>query len=385
MHHLGKGLIAILGGAFVLLALSVLAIWARHGGGDEFPDMTTAPTRPAEELEQVASLPLPPCNISVSPSGRVFFTFHPEAKPAFKVLELVDGSPVPYPSAQFQSDSGGNLHFQGVQSVRVDRQNRLWALDLADHGLGQARLLAFDLDTNELVHRYDFPSTVAPVGSHLNDFQIDAAGEYLYIADASVFAKTPAIIVYDIAHKTARRVLEDHPSVVAEHYVPVVQGKKMLMFGIFAVRPNVDSIALDRKGEWLYYAPTTSRHMYRVPAANLTNTALSPEDLAASVERFAPKTMSDGIAIDDAGNIYISDADQSAILTLGPDKQLTTLFKDEEKLRWPDGFSFGPNQWLYITASSLQDVIMQSPEHIREHAPYHIFRFKVPVGGYPGH
>ena len=41
--------------------------------------------------------------------------------------------------------------------------------------------------------------------------------------------------------------------------MPVVQGVRMELFGLFTVRPGVDSIALDDAGEWLYFAPVTSR------------------------------------------------------------------------------------------------------------------------------
>ena len=67
----------------------------------------------------------------------------------------------------------------------------------------------------------------------------------------------------------------------------------------------------------------------------------------------------------------------------GPDRKLTTLVKDA-RLRWPDGFSFGPDGWLYVTCSSLQDVLFVSAAHMRAHAPYQIFRFKPGPAAVPG-
>ena len=107
-------------------------------------------------------------------------------------------------------------------------------------------------------------------------------------------------------------------------------------------------------------------------------------DSGRRVEQFALKTMSDGITTDVAGNIYLSDPDDSAIVRLEPDGTLRTLLKDRT-LRWPDGFSFGPNGWLYVTCSALHHVIMRSPEHVRAQAPYQIFRFRPGVRGVPGH
>ena len=64
--------------------------------------------------------------------------------------------------------------------------------------------------------------------------------------------------------------------------------------------------------------------------------------------------------------------------------RIETLLKDT-RLRWPDGFGWGPEGWLYVTCSSLQHVIMKSAANIRAHAPYQIFRFKPGTVGVPGH
>ena len=55
------------------------------------------------------------------------------------------------------------------------------------------------------------------------------------------------------------------------------------------------------------------------------------------------------------------------------------------RLRWPDGFSFGPDGWLYVTCSSLHEVIGRSGAHVRSRAPYQIFRFRPGKEGIPGH
>ncbi len=374
-----KTIARILVSLVLLFAFLVFFLWIRYGGGEHFEDRTTAPEMPASVLETVADLDFPPGNIAVSEKGRIFFTFHPEAKPEVNVVELVGGKPVPYPRNMPEE-----LAYQSVLSVRIDRQGRLWTLDNANHGTGTPRIIGIDLATDRVVHHHDFASSTAGFGSHLNDFQVSQDGKTIYIADASIFRKNPALVIYDVETKTARRVLEGHESVVPDEYVPVVQGRKMIVFGIFAIRPGVDSIALDRKGEWLYFAPVTDDHMHRVRRADLDNRTLSAEDLAARVERFALKTMSDGITTDTDGNIYLSDADESAIVLLEPSGNLRTLIKDP-RLRWPDGFSFGPDGWLYVTCSSLHEVIMRSPSHVRSKGPYQIYRFKPGPSAPAGH
>ena len=68
---------------------------------------------------------------------------------------------------------------------------------------------------------------------------------------------------------------------------------------------------------------------------------------------------------------------------LRPDATLETLVSDP-RLRWPDGFSFGPGGYLYFTCSALQDVLFRSGDDVRRHAPYQIWRLKPGTSATPG-
>jgi sugar lactone lactonase YvrE len=365
-------------------SLAAFVRWRYGGGRSDFPDLTSSPRLPAASLEVVADLPLPPGNLAVSATGRIFFTFHPEAHPKLKVAELRDRTPSAYPPED-RADAAGTANlFDTPLSLRIDGKGRLWSLDNADHGMGQPRLLAFDIETGRLVHRFDFPSQVAGLGSHLNDFQVHPSGGAIYIADASIFARSPALLVYDVEKRQCRRVLERDPAVLPEPFVPVVQGRVMQVFGLFAIRPGVDSIALDTGGEWLYFAAVTSSRLYRVRTRDLEDASLSAAELSRRVEAYAPKTMSDGLTMDRAGNVYLTDLEHSAIVTLTPERRLVTLLKDT-RLRWPDGMSFGPDGWVYLTCSTLHQVIGRTPGQIRSKAPFQIYRFRPGEEGVPGH
>ena len=376
-----KKIIFIILVIFLVLLIGLLtAIRLRHGGGQKFEDRSSAPMLPESALKVLAALDEPPGNIAVSATGRIFITIHPLSRPqANKVVELIDGKPVPYPDV----DSQQNL-FQAVLGLAIDRQYRLWLLDDGMQGINQPRLLAFDLQTDQLVKRYDFPSKIAGFGSFLNDLQIDPAGHKVYIADTSTLAKTPAIIIYDTDQNSAQRVLENHPSVVEQDWIINAGGRKMILWwGLFVVKPAVDSIALDRNGQWLYYGPMAHDSMFRVRTEDLNDRSLTSPELGKRVEKFGPKPLSDGLSMDLNDNIYITDVEHGAILQLGPDKNLKTLIKDP-RLRWPDGLSFGPDNWLYISDSALQDVMFKSKKYIRSKAPYYIFKFKPGPSGIAG-
>lgn len=368
----------------VLILLLIAGVKLRYGGGDDFPNRLPAGEAlyPDSALEVVADLPSPPGNIAVSREGRVFISVHPEAHPALKVVELVNGQMRPFPNAAYQNGQDSHA-FNNVLGIRLDAQNRLWTLDNGTHGLQPPRLLAFDIDSGALAEEYTFPKDIAGLGSHLNDLQVSPDGKYVYIADASFFAKTPALVVYDVRQHSARRLLQNHASVTAEHYTAVVQSRRMEVLGLLAIRPGVDSIALDATGEWLYYAPITNLNLYRIRTHDLLDATLSDTKLAEQVETYAPKTMSDGLTMDQAGNIYLSDLEHSAIVRLRTDRTLETLVQSA-RLRWPDGFSFGPDGWLYVTCSSLQHVIGRPPSSVPEHAPYQVFRIKLDTEGIIG-
>jgi sugar lactone lactonase YvrE len=363
----------------VVLAL-VLAIvaWLRYGGGKPYPDLSTSPMLSSNSLEEVLSYPQPIGNVAVNRTGRVFFTVHPEARPrGNKLLEFVDGASIPFPDGASQRQL-----FDTVLGVAIDRQNRLWTIDHGNHGIRTARLLAFDLETGELIHDQSLEKHIAPVGSFLQDLQISVDGRTIVIADASFWRKQPAIIVYDIESATARRVLESHPSVSAENFLIRNQGHPMSYgAGIVSLRGGVDGIALGE--EWLYYGALSGSTLYRVRLRDIRDASIPDSQISVRVETYVSKPLSDGLSLDVDGNVYITDVEHNSIFRAGTDRELQTIVASSQ-VRWPDALSFGPDGWLYVADSALSDVILQSREHIKSQGPYRIFRFQPGVEGTPG-
>jgi hypothetical protein len=360
----------VLVGLLAVPLVAVGAFYARYGGsGADFPKLADA--TPLQQAELIATLDEPPGNLAVSASGRIFFTHHAEGRPVVKVLELVDGKGVPYPSAEAQQSEYGD-----VFSLRIDAQNRLWSVDHGFHGVRGAKVVAVDLGTNTIVKRLTLPSEVAGLGSYVQDFQVDAAGHFLYLADIGVLDGHPGLIVLDTQTGAARRLLDSHPALMPEPYTINAQGRRMVLLGgLFWLHPAFDPIALDRRGEWLYVGAMASKSLWRVRVADLQDIALSAAQLAAKVERYADKPQCDGLTIDAQDTVYLTGVEDGVVWSLDAQKRLTAL-AGHPKLRWPDGLSFGPDNFIYVADSDIPDVMLKSRAHIQAAGPFHLFRFK---------
>jgi len=261
-----------------LLGLLFYIIHQNQGtGGERFPDYSTTPLLAESDLQEMASLDLPPGNIAISGTGRIFFSFHPEYSPDIHLAEWHRGKKkyMSFPNDEFQET------FTSPLAVRLDSRNQvLYCLDHGQYGLYTPTLYAFDISSraNLLKFKYEFPPSVAPLGSMLNDFQVSPEGMYIFIADSSVLRGTPALIVLDIPYRLSWRLLENHESVRAKyftpHYHPVKKEDEVdssaadnslpiSAYGLFPIRPHIDSIALDRKGKYLYYSAVNDPKLYR--------------------------------------------------------------------------------------------------------------------------
>jgi sugar lactone lactonase YvrE len=362
-----------------LVSAAVLRV--RYGGGQPYVDLSTTPLLPEQALEEVLQYAEPIGNVAVSASGRIFFTVHPESRPeGNKLLEWADNAAVPFPNGTVQPHL-----FDTVLGIAVDRQNRLWTIDSGNHGFRVARLIAFDLATGSIVHDYEFRPETAPKGSFLQDLQVSADGMTVFVADASIWRKSPAIIVYDVATRSARRVLESHTSVEAQNYRIQTPAREMTFAGgLVDLKVGVDGIALDTDNDWLYIAAMNNSDLYRVRVRDLLDPTLPARQLENEVEQFSNKPLSDGLSADLDGNIYITDVEHGSVMRVTPDRQLETVIRSPA-IRWADALSFGPDGWLYLADSAIPDQILRSRAAIAAAGPYSIYRFRPGSRGVPGH
>jgi len=358
----------------ILLAISLVAaiiLRVRYGGGDPYPDLSEEPLLNDSQLEEVLNYPEPIGNVAISQQGRIFFTVHPESRPrGNKLLEWVDGAAVPYPSGTVQPHL-----FDTVLGAVIDARDWLWTIDHGNHGFGTARLLAFELTSGNIIHDYEFRPETAPAGSLLQDLRVTADGSTVFIADASMWRKKPAIVVYDVATRSARRVLESHISVSAQNYLVRTPIREMsFLAGLVSFKAGVDGIALDANDEWLYFAAINQSGLFRIRVRDLQDETMLTRQLENRVERFSDKPLSDGLVTDNSGNIYVTDVEHGAVIAVDQQHSLNTLIRSP-RIRWADGLSFGPDGLLYLADSALPELVLRSKDHINSRGPYFIFRF----------
>jgi len=327
----------------------MVSMWAVVANAQEAkkPDAFSGSAR----LVEVAQNDRQWTGVAVSASGRVFVNF-PRWSPEVPVSvgELTkDGSVVPYPNEPLNGWKKGDdpsKKFVCVQSVYVDREDRLWILDPANPMFGGivergVKLLHVDLQENAVVQTDIFDVTIAPEGSYLNDVRVDTRTQTAYITDSGI----GAIVVVDLASGKARRLLDSHPSTKAEKIPITIGGRPM------PIVVHSDGIALDTAGGWLYYQALTGKTLYRVPTTALRDRSLSAEQLGQTVERFAESGVSDGLWYGHGG-VYVSSLEDGAVKHVDADGRVTTLVKDE-RIVWPDSFAMGPDGGVWFTTSQI--------------------------------
>ena len=157
----------------------------------------TATDQPTGHLETVATFPGPmPEGVTVSHTGRIFVNFARWGDDIpFTVAEVVRGHAVAYPNPAVNDWPGRTLpnpnaftdatadqtHFVSVQSVVVDPEDRLWVLDTGAPLLKNTvpegpKLVAINLQTNQIVKTILIPSAVCGTNCYLNDVRFDLRG-----------------------------------------------------------------------------------------------------------------------------------------------------------------------------------------------------------------
>jgi hypothetical protein len=371
----------------LLVALAALSVagptLAQHGVRElptKLPPMANKdrPAAPADTVETVVELDQTPGNLAATPLGRVFASMHPFGAPAIRVVELrAEGGAIAYPSPGWAGDVGPNgLGIASIIGIRADSKGILWMLDAGPLGGDSAtepksfpKLIAWDTNTDRLVRVIHLPPPSSSRASFLQDFAIDEARDCIYIADCGIGLgqdnAKPGIVVVYLKSGVSRRVLENAECVRPEaDAAMVIDGREVKTAGPdgkpTVARVGINPIVIDDANEWVYFGSMHGTTVYRIKAAALATPGMTDELLVEAVEKYSSKPVSDGMGIDAAGNLYITDLPGNAIAVVeaasapGPDglRAHRTLIADP-KLSWPDSVLVGPDGHLWIVANQL--------------------------------
>ena len=304
-------------------------------------------------LEPVFSSDLVINGATTSADGRLFLPVQPQKPDAGpQVVEVKVGKPLLFPDSRWngwKSGMDGADRFVGVNAIRVGPDGALWVVDRGGPGIGKplaphgVKLVRIDLATNTVSRIYDLGAVTQP-WSFVDDVRFN--GDRAYLTDAG----HPGLIVLDLVSGKGRRVLDGHPSTIAQTRLRA-EGKDLRDAKGDPVNIHADQLEVSPDGKWFYYQPSNGR-LARIETRFLDDAALGDAELAAHVDRFADTPSTGGTAIDATGTIYLSDTDKSRILTISPEGRIATLIADP-RLVWVDAMWIDNRGDLLMPASQL--------------------------------
>ncbi len=339
--------------------------------------LAIAQTGAADPLITVLRSQIVANGIATTPSGRIFLPYpRLDGRSGPQAVEWVDGKPVPFPDAAWNSWKPGDdpaKAFVRVNALRIGPHGGLWIVDVGAPGIGNQKLphgpklVKVDLATNKVARVYDLDGATNPK-SAIDDIRFH--DNYVYVTDAG----SPGVIVLDLQTGSTRRVLDDDPSMTAQrpitaedHVLRGPNGKP--------VRIHADQLEVSPDGRFFYYQPA-SGPMARIATRYLDDPKLPNAQLAKHITTFAKTLSTGGTAIDADGNIYSSDTDKQRILKIHPDGTIETLIQDP-RLVWVDAMWIDAEGYLYMPAAQLDRMAPFNDGVDKVQYPISIFKMKI--------
>ncbi len=344
------------------------------------------------EPEVAAKLSLGPAGITMTPKGDLIISLHQAFQPLDRVIRITkDGEVGPFPNSAVSSrgeNSDSKFWLDSVQGIECDDEGIIWMVDNGRRGESLPKLVAWDIDEDNLHQIIHLPAPATIKTSFLDDLAIDPEEPFVYICDPAN-GDDAALLIVDLRSGFARRLLQGHHSVTPDSSLEfTLDGETILVQGLdgskIQFQTGVNPIAVDRKGGWLYFGPREGTTLYRIRTEHLKNENLSPVELASRVEGYAEKPICDGISIDVKGNIYLGDLENKAVGVIGVKDRRYRLYSKDPRFLWIDGFCFGTEGKLYGYASQLHRSPFFNRGRNNVQGPIYIFRIVPLASGLVG-
>ncbi len=229
------------------------------------------------------------------------------------------------------------------------------------------KLIRINVGTNKVERIYDLAS-VTRSWSFVDDVRFHGATAYL--TDAG----SPGLIVLDLNSGRGRRVLDGHPSTVAQTPL-VAEGKVLRDPQGKPVNIHADQLEVSPGGEWLYYQ-ACSGGLWRIGTKFLEDTSLTAAQLSSHTGPFAETSSTGGTAIAANGTIYLSDVDKKRILTISPNGNISTLIEDP-RLIWVDAMWIDDAGNLLMPAAQLSRTAGLNGGSDSVQQPITLYRLKI--------
>lgn len=315
----------------------------------------------ADELLETAQAPSGPGGMCVLPSGEYIVACHPFFQPPQRVMRLDrDGQWAPFPNESMNTPGSGDpLLLDSVIGIACDSRGIVWMLDNGRRSGTAAKLVAWDTKRDQLHKVLVIDALALAPNSFLTNLVLDPVGPYIYLSDPAD-GIVSAILVVNTETGLARRVLQGERSVQKDPEILLtVDGRQIEVRrpdgAIASPLTGVSPLAIDRRGEWLYYGARDGASLYKIRTEFLTRADITPEVLATQITGVSQKPVCDSMAIDAKGRIYFADISRGSIDYVAPEENYLNLrlLVQDPRVIWPGGLLIGPDGQLHFYSSQL--------------------------------
>ncbi len=317
--------------------------------------------KPNDELLETAQAPVGPGGMCLLPTGEYIVSAHPFFQAEGRVMRRDrDGQWRPFPNEAMNTPGSGDpLLLDSVIGIACDARGIVWMLDNGRRSGTGAKLVAWDTKRDQHHRILVIDDRALTPNSFLTNIALDPVGPYVYISDPADGVHS-AIVVVDTETGLSRRVLHGDRSVQKDPAVDLVVGGESVVVRrpdgeIASPMTGVSPIAIDRRGEWLYFGPRNGTNLYKIKTELLTRPDLAPHVLSSQVTGVSPKPICESMVIDARGQIYFGDIGNGLIDYVAPEENYLNLreFVKDPRITWPGGLTIGPDGQLHFFSSQL--------------------------------